>query len=105
MPTPTPLSPTPRTRLTRSKDRAASDRQELVDVLGEAFIAHLGATVGEGATVEGSILGHSADVGKGATVDGLAVLGDRSSVAAGVHLTGGSLDVDEALEADRIGEG
>lgn len=64
-----------------------------------------GATVGEGATVEGSILGHSADVGKGATVDGLAVLGDRSSVAAGVHLTGGSIDVDEALEADRIGEG
>ena len=42
------LSPTPRTRLTRSRERGATDRQELVDVLREAFIAHLGATVGEG---------------------------------------------------------
>lgn len=42
------LSPTPRTSLTRSRDRAATDRRELADVLREAFIAHLGATVGEG---------------------------------------------------------
>ena len=42
------LSPTPRTRLTRSRERGATDRQELVDVLAEALVAHLGVSVGEG---------------------------------------------------------
>jgi nitroimidazol reductase NimA-like FMN-containing flavoprotein (pyridoxamine 5'-phosphate oxidase superfamily) len=55
-PTPTTLSPTPRTTLTRSRDRAATDRQELVAVLREAFIAHLGGTVGEGADAHPVVL-------------------------------------------------
>ncbi|WP_431877515.1 pyridoxamine 5'-phosphate oxidase family protein [Amycolatopsis sacchari] len=36
------LSPTPRSTLTRKKDRAATDRQALYDVLDEALICHLG---------------------------------------------------------------
>ena len=42
------LSPTPRTRLTREKERGASDRAELMALLGESIIAHIGVTVGEG---------------------------------------------------------
>lgn len=42
------LSPTPRTTLTRSRERAATDRAELVAVLSETLVAHLGLTVGEG---------------------------------------------------------
>ena len=38
----TPLSPTPRSTLTRKKDRAATGRQALYDVLDEALICHLG---------------------------------------------------------------
>lgn len=64
-----------------------------------------GGAVGEGAVVDGSVLGRSVEVGKSATVDGLAVLGDRSSVAAGVHVNGGSLGVGEVLTTDRTGEG
>ncbi|GHF63584.1 hypothetical protein FHX82_003077 [Amycolatopsis bartoniae] len=38
----TTLSPTPRSTLTRKKDRGATDRQALYDVLDEALICHLG---------------------------------------------------------------
>lgn len=48
MTTAVPLSPTPRTTLTRSRHRAASDRAELVEVLRETLVAHLGAIVGAG---------------------------------------------------------
>ena len=48
MTTAAPLSPTPRTTLTRSRERAATDRAELADVLRETLVAHLGVTVGEG---------------------------------------------------------
>lgn len=44
----TDLSPTPRTRLTREKERGVSDRAELMALLREGLIAHLGVTVGEG---------------------------------------------------------
>ena len=42
----TPLSPTPRSTLTRKKDRAATDRQALHAVLDEALICHLGLVLG-----------------------------------------------------------
>lgn len=42
MTTTTPLSPTPRTRLGRAKDRARTDRAELYAVLDEGLICHLG---------------------------------------------------------------
>ncbi|NKQ56308.1 pyridoxamine 5'-phosphate oxidase family protein [Amycolatopsis sp. K13G38] len=38
----TTLSPTPRSTLTRKKNRAATDRQALYDVLDAALICHLG---------------------------------------------------------------
>ena len=47
MTTAAPLSPTPRTTLTRSRERAATDRAELTDLLRETLVAHLGVTVGE----------------------------------------------------------
>ena len=43
----TELSPTPRTRLTREKERGVSDRAELLSLLREGLIAHIGVTVGE----------------------------------------------------------
>jgi len=42
------LSPTARTRLTREKERGVSDREELMALLREGLIAHLGVTVGDG---------------------------------------------------------
>jgi hypothetical protein len=42
----TELSPTPRTTLTREKERAVSDRAELLALLREGLIAHIGVTVG-----------------------------------------------------------
>ncbi|WP_300578140.1 pyridoxamine 5'-phosphate oxidase family protein [uncultured Nocardioides sp.] len=48
MTTAAPLSPTPRTTLTRSRERAATDRAELVEVLRGTLVAHLGVTVGDG---------------------------------------------------------
>lgn len=42
MTTRTPLSPTPRTRLGRARDRARTDRAELYAVLDEGLICHLG---------------------------------------------------------------
>ena len=44
----TTLSPTPRTRVSRGKNRAVPDRERLHTFLGEALIAHLGVTVGSG---------------------------------------------------------
>jgi nitroimidazol reductase NimA-like FMN-containing flavoprotein (pyridoxamine 5'-phosphate oxidase superfamily) len=42
------LSPTARTRLTREKERGVSDREELMALLREGLIAHIGVTVGDG---------------------------------------------------------
>lgn len=44
----TPLQPTPRTQLRRSKERAATDREVLHDVLRDGMFCHLGVIV-EGA--------------------------------------------------------
>ncbi len=43
----TELSPTPRTRLTREKQRGVSDRAELMALLREGLIAHIGVDVGD----------------------------------------------------------
>jgi uncharacterized protein len=43
----TELSPTPRTRLTRERERGVADRSQLLALLREGLIAHLGVTVGE----------------------------------------------------------
>ncbi|TQL69582.1 hypothetical protein FB381_3492 [Nocardioides albertanoniae] len=44
----TTLSPTPRTRITRGKNRAVTDRERLHAFLGDALVAHLGVSVGSG---------------------------------------------------------
>lgn len=41
------LSPTARTRLTREKERGVTDRAQLLDLLREGLIAHIGVTVGD----------------------------------------------------------
>jgi nitroimidazol reductase NimA-like FMN-containing flavoprotein (pyridoxamine 5'-phosphate oxidase superfamily) len=43
----TPLSPSPRTRITRGRERAVDDRADLHAFLGDALIAHIGVNVGE----------------------------------------------------------
>ena len=45
--TTTPLSPSPRTRITRGRDRAVDDRSALHEFLDDALVAHIGVTVGE----------------------------------------------------------
>jgi nitroimidazol reductase NimA-like FMN-containing flavoprotein (pyridoxamine 5'-phosphate oxidase superfamily) len=43
----TPLSPTPRTTVTRGRDRAVTDRAQLLALLADALVAHVGVDVGE----------------------------------------------------------
>jgi hypothetical protein len=43
----TPLSPSPRTTITRGHDRGVDDRAALHALLDDALVAHLGVTVGE----------------------------------------------------------
>lgn len=45
--TTTPLSPSPRTRITRGRDRAVDDRAALHAFLADALVAHIGVTAGE----------------------------------------------------------
>lgn len=52
----TELSPTPRTTLTREKERGVSDRAELMALLREGLIAHIGVTVGDGADAHPVVL-------------------------------------------------
>lgn len=52
----TTLSPTPRTRLTREKERGVADRAELMALLREEIIAHVGVTVGDGADAHPVVL-------------------------------------------------
>lgn len=46
-PTASPLSPTPRTTLGRSRDRGVTDRSALHALLAEVLVAHLGVDVGD----------------------------------------------------------
>ncbi len=43
----TPLSPSPRTRITRGRDRAVDERAALHAFLDDALVAHIGVNVGE----------------------------------------------------------
>lgn len=52
----TDLSPTPRTTLSREKERGVYDRAELLALLREGVIAHLGVTVGAGADAHPVVL-------------------------------------------------
>lgn len=40
-----PLEPTPRTRVNRGRNRAVADRAELLDLLADALVAHIGVQV------------------------------------------------------------
>lgn len=42
-----PLEPTARTRVTRGRNRAVTDRAVLLDLLADGLVAHLGVTVGD----------------------------------------------------------
>ena len=44
---PPPLSPTPRTTVTRGRNRLVTERERLHALLGDALIAHLGVVVGD----------------------------------------------------------
>ncbi len=46
MPSTTTLSPTPRTTVTRGRNRIVDDRSALHRLLDDALVAHLGVTVG-----------------------------------------------------------
>lgn len=58
----TPLSPTPRSTVTRSKERARSDRAELDAVLDAGLICHLGVLLGGAPVVLPTIYGREGDV-------------------------------------------
>ncbi|MFD3703802.1 pyridoxamine 5'-phosphate oxidase family protein [Nocardia sp. NPDC058658] len=56
-----PLSPTPRTTLTRSKERGATDRAELDSVLDAGMVCHLGVLLGGAPVVLPTIYGRVGD--------------------------------------------
>ncbi|GAA2267565.1 pyridoxamine 5'-phosphate oxidase family protein [Nonomuraea roseoviolacea subsp. roseoviolacea] len=60
-PTGTPLSPTPRTRLGRSKERASDDRDDLYEVLDTGLICHLGVVTDSGPMVVPTGYGRDGD--------------------------------------------
>jgi uncharacterized protein len=60
-PTLTPLSPTERTRIRRVRERAASDRTALFDVLAGGLICHLGVMVDEAPVVIPTVYGVDPD--------------------------------------------
>ncbi|MEV6098208.1 pyridoxamine 5'-phosphate oxidase family protein [Nocardia sp. NPDC051981] len=57
----TPLSPTPRSRLTRSKERGRTDRAELDAVLDAGLICHLGVVLNGSPVVIPTIYGRAGD--------------------------------------------
>ncbi|TDP42606.1 pyridoxamine 5'-phosphate oxidase family protein [Nocardia ignorata] len=57
----TPLSPTPRTTVTRSKERARSDRAELDAVLDAGLICHLAVVLGGSPVVLPTVYGRAGD--------------------------------------------
>ncbi|MFE1596485.1 pyridoxamine 5'-phosphate oxidase family protein [Nocardia sp. NPDC058705] len=56
-----PLSPTPRTTLTRAKERGATDRTELDAVLDAGMVCHLGVLLGGSPVVLPTIYGRVGD--------------------------------------------
>ncbi|MEV0059131.1 pyridoxamine 5'-phosphate oxidase family protein [Nocardia sp. NPDC050718] len=57
----TPLSPTPRTTLTRSKERGRADRAELDAVLDAGLVCHLGVLLGGSPVVLPTVYGRAGD--------------------------------------------
>lgn len=57
----TPLSPTPRSTVNRSKERARTDRADLDAVLDDAFLCHLGVVLGGTPVVIPTIYGRDGD--------------------------------------------
>lgn len=56
-----PLSPTPRTRLTRSRERARADRAELDALLDATALCHLGVTLHGAPLVVPTVFGRAGD--------------------------------------------
>ncbi|MGY4103022.1 pyridoxamine 5'-phosphate oxidase family protein [Nocardia sp. R16R-3T] len=56
-----PLSPTPRTTLTRAKDRGRIDRAELDAVLDAGLVCHLGVLLGDSPVVLPTVYGRDGD--------------------------------------------
>ncbi|MEU0499462.1 pyridoxamine 5'-phosphate oxidase family protein [Nocardia sp. NPDC005998] len=56
-----PLSPTPRTTLTRSKERGRTDRAELDAVLDAGLVCHLGVLLGDSPVVLPTVYGRDGD--------------------------------------------
>jgi mannose-1-phosphate guanylyltransferase len=88
----------------------APDAKVVRSVLGEGAVVDEGAEVrdavllpgahvGARAVVDRAVLGRGAEVGPDARIDDLAVLGDRAVVAGGLRVSGGSVGVDEHLDA------
>ncbi|MFE6919850.1 pyridoxamine 5'-phosphate oxidase family protein [Nocardia sp. NPDC057663] len=57
----TPLSPTPRTTLTRSRERGRTDRAELDAVLDAGLVCHLGVLLGGSPVVLPTVYGREGD--------------------------------------------
>ncbi|WP_227979725.1 pyridoxamine 5'-phosphate oxidase family protein [Nocardia spumae] len=57
----TPLSPTPRSTVTRYRDRAATDRAALDEILDEGLICHLGVTLRGAPVVLPTVYGRIGD--------------------------------------------
>jgi nitroimidazol reductase NimA-like FMN-containing flavoprotein (pyridoxamine 5'-phosphate oxidase superfamily) len=77
-----PLSPTARTRVRRSKERAATDRQALHDVLAAGMFCHLGVVVGGDPLVLPTAYGVDLDRGPHGTLYLHGSVAARSVVAA-----------------------
>jgi nitroimidazol reductase NimA-like FMN-containing flavoprotein (pyridoxamine 5'-phosphate oxidase superfamily) len=78
----TPLQPTDRTSLRRSKERAASDREVLHEVLREAMFCHLGVIIGGDPVVLPTAYGVDLDRGPDGTLYVHGSVAARSVVAA-----------------------
>ena len=82
----TPLSPSPRTRISRGRERAVDDRAAMHAFLDDALVAHIGVTVGEHPVVLPTAFAVDPD---GPDRDGTLYV--HGSVAAGwVRRTGGA---------------
>jgi nitroimidazol reductase NimA-like FMN-containing flavoprotein (pyridoxamine 5'-phosphate oxidase superfamily) len=84
----TPLSPTSRTRITRGRERAVTDRAALHALLEDALVAHLGVNVGDHPVVLPTAFGVDPD---GPDRDGTLYV--HGSVAAGWIRRSGSATV------------
>ena len=96
--TESPLSPSPRTRISRGRNRAVEDRAELHAFLADALVAHLGVNVGDHPVVLPTAYAVDLD---GPDRDGTLYV--HGSVAAGwVRRTGGATVCVTVTELDGL---